>query len=75
MMVLFGWMAEIDVQDKVSGFLCGMACWCYIVYEVSSGEAADLAAGLKSEASKQAFATVRQIVSIGWIIYPLGFVI
>ena len=52
-----------------------MACWCYIVYEVSAGEAASLAQGLKSDASKQAFSTVRQIVSIGWIIYPLGFAI
>ena len=74
-MVVFGWLGEIDIQDKVSSFLCGCACWCYIVYEVSAGEAATLAAGLKSDASKQAFATVRSIVSIGWIIYPLGFAI
>ena len=42
MMVIFGWLAEIDIQDKVSGFLCGCACWLYIVYETFSGEASEI---------------------------------
>jgi len=39
------------------------------------GEAAAHAAMMKSEASRQAFSSVRTIVSIGWIIYPLGFAV
>jgi len=38
-MVAFGWLAEIDLMQKVVGFALGMACWLYIVYETYSGEA------------------------------------
>merc|ERR1712031_33826 len=71
-MVMFGWLAEIDVLAKVVGFALGCACWLYIVYETFSGEAAMYAAKLTSPASKQAFNTLRVIVSIGWTIYPIG---
>jgi bacteriorhodopsin len=30
---------------------------------------------MKSEASRQAFNTVKLIVSIGWTIYPIGFAV
>merc|ERR1711990_655209 len=46
-----------------------------IVYETFSGEAAGHAESLKSEASKQAFNSIRLIVSVGWIIYPVGYMI
>merc|ERR1711985_24664 len=74
-MVMFGWLAEIDVLAKVVGFALGCACWLYIVYETFSGEASKYAAKLTSAASKQAFGTLRLIVTIGWTIYPLGFAI
>jgi bacteriorhodopsin len=74
-MVGFGWLAEIDVMAKLVGFMLGCACWLYIVYETYAGEAAGYAAGLKSQASKDAFNYLKLIVSIGWIIYPAGFAI
>merc|ERR1719230_2036801 len=73
LMVFAGWAAENNITGKLPGFVIGMACWLYIVYNVTSGEASKLAAGMKSQASKDAFKSVRLIVSIGWIIYPLGF--
>jgi len=74
MMVFAGWLAEIDVLPKLIGFALGMACWLYIVYETFSGEAAGIASKLKDgSASKQAFTTLRVIVSLGWTIYPIGF--
>jgi bacteriorhodopsin len=60
---------------KLVAFVLGMACWLYIVYETFSGEAAGYAAKLTSPASKQAFNTLRVIVSLGWTIYPIGFAI
>merc|ERR1719421_974171 len=51
MMVLGGWMGENNVVGKLPGFAIGMACWLYIVYETFSGEAAEHAKSLKSEAS------------------------
>lgn len=74
-MVAFGWLAEIDVMAKTVGFLLGMLCWLYIVYEVNAGEAASHASMMKAQASKDAFNSVKLIVSVGWIIYPLGFAI
>jgi bacteriorhodopsin len=74
-MVMFGWLAEIDVMAKVVGFALGCACWLYIVYETFSGEAAMYAAKLTSQASKDAFNYIRLIVAVGWTIYPLGFAI
>jgi len=74
-MVMFGWLAEIDILAKTVGFALGCACWLYIVYETTSGEAAATAATVKSEAAKQGFNTLRLIVSIGWIIYPAGYAI
>jgi bacteriorhodopsin len=74
-MVFSGWLAEICFFSKVVGFVLGCSFWLYIVYETFAGEAAGLAGKLMSNASKQAFSTLRLIVSVGWCIYPLGFFI
>merc|ERR1719478_656610 len=74
-MVFFGWLAEIDIMAKLVGFCLGVCCWLYIVYETFAGEASGYAAKMTSAASKQAFGTLRVIVSIGWCIYPIGFAI
>merc|ERR1719359_2837137 len=52
-----------------------MGCWLYIVNNVTNGEAGKLAKGMRSKSHQDAFNYVRLIVSIGWIIYPLGFAI
>ena len=75
LMILFGWLAEINVMAKLVGFTLGMLSWLYILYEVFAGEAAACASRLSSSASRQAFSTLRLIVSVGWCIYPIGFAI
>jgi bacteriorhodopsin len=75
MMIMFGWLAEIDVMAKLVGFSLGMACWLYILYEVFAGSAAECASRITSAAARQAFGTLRLIVSVGWSIYPIGFAI
>merc|ERR1719399_2611679 len=67
-MVMFGWLAEIDVLAKVVGFALGCAGWLYIVYETFAGEAASHAAKLTKQASRDAFNYVRLIVAVGYII-------
>merc|ERR550537_860224 len=74
-MVFFGWLAEIDVMAKLVGFVLGMCGWLYILYEVTAGSAAALASKMTSKSSKQAFASLRAIVTVGWSIYPIGFAI
>jgi len=71
-MLTFGWLAEVDIMDKVTGFAIGMAGWFYILNEVFNGEAGAMAQKAPA-GSKQAFNTMRMVISAGWCIYPLGF--
>jgi bacteriorhodopsin len=56
------------------GFLVGMAGWIYILYEIFSGEAGKAANKSGNKALVTAFSTMRMIVTVGWAIYPLGYV-
>ncbi len=56
------------------GFIIGMAGWVYILYEVFSGEAGKAAAKSGNKALVTAFGAMRMIVTVGWAIYPLGYV-
>jgi len=73
LMLVSGWLAEVDILSKAVGFVFGMLGWFLIIYEVFSGEAAGLSEKIGSAASKKAFNTLRLIVTVGWSIYPLGY--
>jgi bacteriorhodopsin len=68
-----GWLGETSILDKVTGFVVGMGGWLYIVNEVHNGSAGKMADKLATGGAKQAFESVRSIVTIGWLIYPLGY--
>ena len=72
-MLLGGYFGETTDQ-KMLGFLVGMAGWIYILYEVFSGEAGKVASKSGSKALVTAFSTMRMIITVGWAIYPLGYV-
>jgi len=74
-MLAFGYAGEARICDPWLGFLVGMGGWGYILYEIFSGEAGALAEKADSvgENVKTSFATMRFIVSVGWSIYPLGY--
>ena len=50
-----------------------MAGWLLIIYEVFFGEAGKSNAGSGNAA--QSFNTIRWIVTVGWAIYPIGYVL
>jgi len=51
-----------------------MAGWGYILYEVFSGEAGQIAGkDVNSPYVRSAFGSCRFIVTVGWSIYPLGY--
>ncbi len=56
------------------GFVIGMAGWIYILYEIFSGEAGRAAAKSGSKPFATAFSALRMIVTVGWAIYPLGYI-
>ena len=73
-MLIAGYMGEAGYINAWAGFIVGMAGWAYILYEVFAGEAGKLAADKAPASVQSAFSTMRWIVSIGWAIYPLGYI-
>ncbi len=51
-----------------------MIGWIYIIYEIFAGEASKINASSGTVASQKAFSALRLIVTVGWAIYPLGYI-
>ncbi len=73
-MLVGGFLGETEKISPVLGFIIGMAGWIYILYEIFSGEAGKAAAKSGNKALVTAFSALRMIVTIGWAIYPLGYI-
>ena len=73
-MLIGGYLGEAGYINALLGFIIGMAGWFYILYEVFSGEAGKAAAKSGNKGLSTAFGAMRMIVTIGWAIYPLGYV-
>ena len=74
-MLLAGYLGETGTINPWIGFIVGMGGWLYILYEIFAGEAGKLSAEKSSESVKTAFNTMKWIVTIGWAIYPLGYLL
>jgi len=73
-MLAFGYAGETGVMPALVGFVIGMCGWAFIIYEIFAGEAGGTL-GDCSEAVASNFNAMRLIVTVGWAIYPLGFVL
>jgi bacteriorhodopsin len=73
-MLIGGYLGEAGYINAMLGFLIGMAGWIYILFEVFSGEAGKMAAKSGNKGLVTAFGAMRMIVTVGWAIYPLGYV-
>ena len=73
-MLVGGYLGEAGYINSMLGFIIGMAGWIYILYEVFSGEAGKMAAKSGNKALVTAFGAMRMIDTVGWAIYPLGYV-
>lgn len=74
-MLVAGYLGEIGAVNVWVGFVIGMLGWLYIIYEIFAGEASQINASKGSAASQKAFNALRLIVTIGWAIYPIGYVV
>lgn len=75
-MLVAGYIGEVNAQHLVAvwvGFGVGTLAWLYIIYEIFFGGAARANSQYGTRASKLAFNAIRWIVTIGWSIYPLGY--
>jgi len=73
-MLVGGYIGEAGFIQPFLGFVIWMAGWLYILYEIFSGEAGRAAAKSGNKALATTFGAMRMIVTIGWAIYPLGYV-
>ena len=74
-MLVGGYLGEISALPYWIAFAIGMAGWLYIIYEIFIGEASQISASQGTEASKIAFNALRLIVTVGWAIYPIGYIL
>ena len=73
-MLMGGYLGETEAIPRSLGFVIGMAGWIYILYEIFSGEAGRAAAKSGNKTFVTAFNALRMIVTVGWAIYPLGYI-
>ena len=73
-MFLGGYLGEAGHIPSMLGFTILVAGWIYILYEVFSGDAGKLAAKSGNKALVVAYGSMRMIITIGWAIYPFGYI-
>ena len=73
-MLVGGYMGESGHLDATVGFIVGMVGWVYVIWLIWAGDAAQAANGAKNENLAMAFNGIKWIVTVGWIIYPIGYV-
>jgi bacteriorhodopsin len=74
-MLVAGYLGEIGSVNVWVGFIVGMLGWLYIIYEIFAGEASQINASKGTAASKRAFNALRLVVTVGWAIYPIGYIV
>lgn len=74
-MLIPGYLAEAGYINVTIGFVIGMLGWFYILYEIFLGEAGKASKMASSDAVKYAYNAMRWIVTVGWAIYPIGYVL
>ncbi len=72
-MLIGGYAGEAGYWDVGPAFAVGMAGWIYIIWQIFSGPAAQANEASGNASSQFAFKTIRNIVTFGWAIYPLGY--
>ena len=60
--------------NPVPGLMISISGWIFVLYEIFSGEAGKAAAKSGNKIFVTAFGILRMIVTVGWCIYPLGYV-
>ena len=73
-MLIGGYLGQAGFIKPTLGFIIWISGWIYILYEIFSGEAGKVAAKSGNKALVTAFGSLRMIVTIGWAIYPLGYI-
>tara|TARA_B100000902_G_scaffold202351_1_gene192853 strand:- start:6658 stop:7374 length:717 start_codon:yes stop_codon:yes gene_type:complete len=75
LMIVAGYLGETGSIDRNLGFIVGMIAWLYILYEIFYGQAAEFKEETDDESVKFTFDALKWIVTLGWSIYPIGYLL
>ena len=73
-MVGGAYAGETGYVKPIFGLVVSIGGWVFVLYEIFSGEAGKAAAKSGNKIFATAFGILRMIVTVGWCIYPLGYV-
>merc|ERR1711937_312942 len=74
-MLIAGYLGDTGIGECWLMFIIGMAGWFYIIYEVFYGEASAANKASGNAASQRAFKALRIILTWGWSMYPIGYIV
>ena len=74
-MLVFGFLGESLQINRTLGFTVGMIAWLYILYEIFFGQASKLKNESKDPSVIFAFDALKWIITLGWSIYPIGYLL
>jgi bacteriorhodopsin len=74
-MVLARYMGETDLIYPTLAFLIGLILWLYVLGELYFGRLAEINAQSASAPVRVGFFWLRLIVTVGWALYPLSYLI
>tara|TARA_A100001015_G_scaffold107096_1_gene118816 strand:- start:150 stop:863 length:714 start_codon:yes stop_codon:yes gene_type:complete len=72
-MLVAGYVGEAGLAPELHSFIIGMVAWLYILYEIFFGEGGSLSSKGKNYSAKLAYTSLKWLVTIGWAIYPIGY--
>ena len=73
--MLARYMGEAQLIYPTLGFLIGLVLWLYVLGEVFFGRLSEINAKSASEPVQLGFFWLRLIVTIGWALYPLAYLV
>lgn len=75
-MLLTGYIGETSgIESNVFWGIVSTIAYLYIVYEVFAGDVARLSKNSDSEALKRAMFLLKIFITLGWSIYPIGYMV
>lgn len=75
LMIVFGFLGETGQINRTFGFIFGTIAWLYLLYEIFFGEAAKYKEETNDKSVKFAFDALKWIITVGWAIYPIGYLL
>ena len=74
-MLVAGFLGETGMISRMLGFTIGTFAWLYIIYEIFFGETAQYKNETTDKSVIFAFDALKYIITIGWAIYPIGYLL